>query len=186
MIPLIWYVLKFCSWIIFLTSTRFSPWSCNMNANSRFPYPMNLRLSSMWFIIIDLKEEVVAMVLHSHLARRKFLHILEKMATSLTLAIGNIVFLHILVKILLWLINLALNWMNKGRMIITLKVVEEMSIMDSLSRSMINLCIYFMHQTQITMLPLAKWIMYLIQITILLQVLVKFHILLIIQILDHG
>lgn len=126
------------------------------------------------------------MVLHSYLATRKSVHTMEEMATPLTLAIGNMVFFHTLVKMLLWLIKLTLNRMSKWRMLMTLEAEKIMTIMDSLRSNTIKLCIYFMHQDQIIMLLLAKRIMYLMQISTLLQVLLEFHILLFIQILDHG
>lgn len=68
------------------------------------------------------------------------------------------------------------------------KVADVMITLDSLRNNMVNVCIYFMHQVQIQliMLPLAKSILYLIQITTLHQVLLEFHTHLIIQILDHG
>lgn len=61
----------------------------------------------------NLNEEVVAIFLHSHLATRKFVYTVEEMATLLTLAIVNMVIIHTLVNILLWLINLSLNRMKK-------------------------------------------------------------------------
>jgi hypothetical protein len=69
----------------------------------------------------------------------EFVLIVVEMATQMKFVIGNMDFLHILERIMLWLIVLHLNSMKKGRKLMIQRVIRVLNPMAS-PRSNISAC----------------------------------------------